>query len=42
MFNYTTQAKENNAATISLDSSYSDDIYVPAKNYDRDVNEFEL
>ncbi len=42
MFTYKLQSKENNAATISLDGSYSDDIYVPAKNYDRDVSEFEL
>lgn len=42
MFNYTTQAKESNTATISLDGAYSEDIYVPAKNYDRDVSGFEL
>lgn len=42
MFNYTTQAKDSNTATISLDGAYSEDIYVHAKNYDRDVSGFEL
>lgn len=42
MFNYTTQAKESNTAKISLDGAYSEDIYVPAKNYDRDMSCFEL
>ena len=42
MYNYTTQAKVSNTAKISLDGAYSEDIYVPAKNYDRDVSGFEL
>lgn len=42
MFTYNELSKDSNTATISLDGSYSDDIYVPAKNYDRDVSEFEL
>lgn len=43
MFNYTTQSKENNAATISLDGAYSDDIYVPVQQErDEDFSSFTL
>lgn len=43
MFNYTTQAKENNAATISLDGSYEHDIYVLVQQErDEDFSNFTL
>lgn len=42
MFTYNELSKDSNTATISLDGAYSEDIYVPAKNYDRDVSGFEL
>lgn len=41
MFTYNVE-KENNVATISLDGSYSSDIYTPAKDYSRDLSGFEL
>ena len=43
MFNYTTQAKENSVATISLDGSYEHDIYAPAQQErDEDFSNFTL
>lgn len=43
MFNYTTQNKDNNTVTISLDGSYEHDIYVPAQQErDEDFSSFTL
>lgn len=42
MFTYNELSKDSNTAIISLDGAYSEDIYVPAKNYDRDMSCFEL
>ncbi len=43
MFNYTTQAKESNAAIVSLDGSYEHDIRVPAQqDRDEDFSNFTL
>lgn len=42
MFTYNELSKDSNTATISLDGSYSEDIYVPAKDCSRDVSGFEL
>ena len=43
MFTYKLQSKENNAATISLDGSYENDVYVPAQQErDEDFSSFTL
>lgn len=42
MLTYNELSQDSNIAAISLDGAYSEDIYVPAKNYDRDVSGFEL
>lgn len=43
MFTYKLQSKENNAATISLDGSYENDVYVPVQQErDEDFSSFTL
>lgn len=41
MFTYKTLSKEKGVVTIKLINN-PEEIYVPAKNYDRDVSGFEL